>query len=91
MRRLTPLFVFAAVALHGQQVTFKDPALESVVRKYVPDHDPKAPLTAARVSQILLVSADSGQTVHDLSGLEACTKLAFYICRTHRSPIFRRR
>ncbi len=78
MCRLTPVtLLVAAVALHGQQISFKDPALEKTVRKYLPDRNDSDPLTAARLEPVILVSAESGQTIHDLTGLEACKKLTF--------------
>jgi len=70
------LFVTAAGA-YSQQVSFKDPALDKIVHKYIPDQTPDSPLTADRVGSVILVSGETGQTVHDLSGLEACKKLTY--------------
>ena len=80
MRCLTPqLLLFSAAALVcGQQsVTFKDPVLDQAVHKYLPDQDTSHPSATDGLAGVILVSAEAGQTIHDLSGLEACTKLTF--------------
>lgn len=87
MCRLTPgfLLLFALAAANGQKPavpasfpnSFKDPNLEKIVRKYLPDRDVKDPLTANRLDSVILVSGEAAETVRDLSGLDACRQLTF--------------
>src|SRR5947209_4288507 len=67
----------AAAANGPSAVTsFKDPNLESAVRKFLPGMKPGEPLAEERLASVILVSAQ-GISIQDLSGIEACKNLEY--------------